>query len=165
MSDKPQKLPRAAIKGSHTKMVKAGTKLTRLGLAGYNATKEIKSQQEILKGVNQKIVDLMDPGYTLILDGLVQIPVAEREGFILDNPEAIRSILGERFDDLVDERTSYTATPKLKELVADDDSELAKALRPHTKVTTSVSVSYRGGKALPPGVLPKAGHDCIKGAA
>lgn len=141
-------LPRAVIK-TEDASVEAGPELTQLALEGWWLKKEIDSMTERLNTVNETILLGVEPGSTLLVDDVVQIPVARRETVKVLKPETLKRLLRGRYADLVTESISYTLTPKAKELAADADDPLGRELATCLAVSASVSLSYRGGKPLP----------------
>lgn len=148
-------LPKAVIKRGD-EQTRAPAKVTRLALHGWTLKKQIDNLKTQLDGVNKSLINTLGPGATVLVDSEVQVPIAERQTITVENDPALFELLGaQRWEDLVTEKTTYTPTDKLKAMVADGDDEVGMAAREHMAIKTSVSVSYRGGKPLPPNTSAK----------
>ena len=69
--------------------------------------------------------------------------------------------MGDRFDDLVDSKTNYTLTKKLKTMVLSGDDSTGMSIRGYIECTKSVGLSYRAAKP----VQPKAAVKPVKKVA
>lgn len=111
---------------------------------------EIKALESALKENKEKIAKkarnfLDDAGtVTFITDLDVEAKVTFQYEAVIppENIEKVRELLGDRFNDLVKVKTTYTATPKLIELAVDADrgGELAEAITVREK---AVQVTFR----------------------
>ncbi len=123
-------------------------KTVNLAKKGWEIKQKIVELEGQLKAVNDKIIDQVPAGFTIVIPGLVQIPVAETQRFSITNPDAVRSVLKTRFDDLVDTKTSYTLTKKLKEMVLSGDDQDGLAIRAYIGDKTTVALRYLAAKPV-----------------
>lgn len=104
--------------------------------------KEIDLQNENLKAVKEVIVakakeilkDVDETGVTLIA-GDESVKVAFGWDINISDEATLTELLGDRFDDLVTTKVSYTPTAKLKEMSLQDDG-LKKCLTVKEKAPT-----------------------------
>ena len=104
--------------------------------------KEIDLQNENLKAVKEVLVakakeilkDVDETGVTLI-DGDNSVKVAFGWDINISDEATLTELLGDRFDDLVTTKVSYTPTAKLKEMSLQDDG-LKKCLTVKEKAPT-----------------------------
>lgn len=137
-----QKLPSGFLERDG-QAVHAGPDLVALAQDGWDLKLRIDSLQTQLKAINEKIQNALGAGAKLRVDGLCTVSVSGRQNLSLTDVELCRLLLGGRFQDLVDERTEYTLSDRLKEIVLDADHPLNASLRQCVQIKESVSVSYR----------------------
>lgn len=121
--------------------------LAGLALEGWRLKQEIDALQDQLKRINNTLLETLEPGTALHVDGVVRIPLSARDSITISDPDALRGILGDRFPDLVESTETHKPTAKLKAMAADGDQ--GKLIAACFRVTTARAVSYLGGKALP----------------
>lgn len=113
--------------------------LVALGLELWAAKQAADLAAQAEMGLRAAVLadDDLAPGTTLVIDGHCRVTC--RRGSVtpkINNVEAVRSLLGPRFADLVTIKTSAVPTEKLVGLASDADDPLGMALRPYVKVTT-----------------------------
>lgn len=123
--------------------IHASSELVALAVDGWNLKLRIEALQAELKAINNKLEWIIGAGAKLRVEGVCTVNVSDRQTITLTDVGIARQVLGGRFTDLVDERTEYTLTDKLKELVLDADHPLSESLRGCIQVKDSVSVTFR----------------------
>lgn len=107
-------------------------------------TKQIADDaKEDLDALNGRLLDAYGPGCVLEIPGQVRLALTERETISITDAEQMKSVLGGRFEDLVETRLEYKLSDKLKAMLADGDHPLSEALRACCAAKTSSSVTYR----------------------
>lgn len=74
----------------------------------------------------------LDPSCYILVEGVCRVTL--KRGAvkpIISNVQAVRDLLGPRFQDLVEVKTTYKVTDKLVDILSSGDDELARALRLH----------------------------------
>lgn len=123
--------------------IHASPELVTLAVDGWNLKLRIEALQAELKAINSRLEETIGAGAKLRVEGVCTVNVSGRQIITLTDVGIARQVLGGRFTDLVDERTEYTLTDKLKELVLDADHPLSESLRGCIQVKDSVSVTFR----------------------
>ena len=123
--------------------IHASPDLVELAMDGWNLKLRIEALQAELKAINNKLEEAIGAGAKLRVEGVCTVNVSGRQTITLTDVGMARQVLGGRFMDLVDERTEYTLTDKLKELVLDADHPLSESLRGCIQVKDSTSVTFR----------------------
>ena len=122
--------------------------LVALATDGWIIKQKMDALQKDLKAITDQIENSIGVGASLAVDGVCKVTVSARESFTLADPERLRSVLGGRFEDLVDVCEEYKLSDKLKDLASNPDEPLAELLRECIKVKSSTVVAFRPGKAL-----------------
>lgn len=107
----------------------------------------VKRQIDLLEtrlcSLNAQIEGAIEAGQAVVLEHTCRATRVVRQIVKIDKPDQVLAVLGEqRFSDLVDEKTTYIPTVKLKGMLEDDD-ELANALVGALSVSESTSIQYR----------------------
>lgn len=123
--------------------IHASSDLVALAMDGWSLKLRIDALQAELKAINSKLEDAIGAGAKLRIEGICTVNVTGRQIITLTNVELAKQVLGGRFTDLIYERTEYTLTDKLKELVLDADHPLSESLRSCIQIKDSVSVTFR----------------------
>lgn len=140
-------LPQAAILSTYTAQ-ECPAAVTRLAIAGWEARQQISALEEHLKRINAMLIKEIGSDVSVLVDGVVQVSVAERQTLAVIDPPGLMRALGDRYEDLVAETISYKLSDKLKELLADGDDRQARKAREFIKVSSATTVTYRAGKPL-----------------
>lgn len=162
----------------------ASEELKALALQGWNLAEAKSVADAELKGINDKLHDLVEPGTALLCEGKFRASVTEAISGSIENTKPVKDLLGADFNKLVfrqdeysikdakalkkalgaaefrklvDVKTTYLATPEFLEC-ASDRSKLGKALRPLITLKLKKSVRWAAQK-------PKAGTVSVKAAA
>ncbi len=94
------------------------------------AGKDIKAEQDQLKIELLDGYKDLDPSAAIVIPGVCRVTL--KRGAVkrvIKDLGAVRALLGARFDDLVDSKTSHSTTAKLDAIIDDDRDELGLALR------------------------------------
>lgn len=121
----------------------ASPDLVALAMDGWDLKLRIEALQAELKAINSRLEEAIGADAKLWIEGVCTVNVTGRQTITLINEELARQVLGGRFTDLVNERTEYTLTDKLKELVLDADHPLSESLRSCLQIKDSISVTFR----------------------
>lgn len=117
--------------------------LARIVLEGWDVKRQIDILNDRLDGLNARIETAIETGQAVMLEHTCRATRVSREEIEIEKPEQVLAVLGEqRFADLVDEKTTYKLTPKLKHLL-ENDKELAEALENALTVSKSTNIQYR----------------------
>ena len=122
--------------------------LVALATDGWIIKQKMDALQKELKAITDQIENSLGAGASLAVDGVCKVTVSARESFSIADPDRLRSVLGGRFDDLIDVREEYKLSDKLKDLASNPDEPLAELLRECITVKSSTVVAFRPGKAL-----------------
>ena len=122
--------------------------LVALATYGWIIKQKMDALQKELKAITDQIEKSLGAGASLAVDGVCKVTVSARESFSIADPDRLRSVLGGRFDDLIDVREEYKLSDKLKDLASNPDEPLAELLRECITVKCSTTVAFRPGKAL-----------------
>ena len=120
---------------------RAGVVLTGLVMEGWALHTHIADLSEQLDAIKTKLLALMTDE-TLEVKGVCRAVAATTERVSIADAVELQNVLGERFSDLVKIETQYKPEPRLLQMAADADAELAAELRPTLKVATSRSVRF-----------------------
>ena len=120
---------------------RAGVVLTGLVMEGWALHTQIVDLSEQLDAIKSKLLALMTEE-TLEIKGVCRAVAATTERVSIADAVELQNVLGERFSDLVKIETQYKPEPRLLQMAADADADMAADLRPCLKVTTSRSVRF-----------------------
>jgi hypothetical protein len=124
--------------------------LAALAIEGWQVRKEIDAMQQRLDSINAMLIEAVGPGRAIHVDGICRASIAETTRVKVEDPGQLVEILGpQRFADLVDETTTWKASPKLLTLAADADDETGRQVAACLSASSSTSVRWLGGKPLP----------------
>lgn len=120
---------------------RACASLSGLVMEGWALHTQIVDLSEQLDAIKSKLLALMTEE-TLEIKGVCRAVAATTERVSIADAVELQNVLGERFSDLVKIETQYKPEPRLLQMAADADAELAAELRPTLKVATSRSVRF-----------------------
>ena len=120
---------------------RACARLSGLVMEGWALHTQIVDLSEQLDAIKSKLLALMTEE-TLEIKGVCRAVAATTERVSIADAVELQNVLGERFSDLVKIETQYKPEPRLLQMAADADAELAAELRPTLKVATSRSVRF-----------------------
>ena len=123
--------------------IHASPDLVALAVNGWNLKLRIEALQAELKAINSRLEETIGAGAKLRVEGVCTVNVSDRQTITLTDAWLCQQVLGGRFTDLIYERTEYTLTDKLKELMLDADHPLSESLRSCIQIKDSVSVTFR----------------------
>lgn len=123
--------------------IHASHDLVKLAVDGWSLKLRIDALQAELKAINSELEETIGAGAKLRIEGICTVNVTGRQTITLTDVGLAQQVLGGRFTDLVNERTEYTLTDKLKELVLDADHPLSESLRSCLQIKDSTSVTFR----------------------
>ena len=91
---------------------------------------------------NKKLIETLGPGAVVVVQGLCRATIADRKSITIDDDDFLRTVLGDRFDDLVEEQVKYKPLDKLLSIANDENHELYELVREALteKVTTTVTL-------------------------
>lgn len=142
--------PRAVARG----MVKHGDAVlpldpdtARLLAEGWRLKTEIEAAEQRLKEVNAALLARHGAGAVCVLDGVCRATTATRQTVTVADPDRLRAVLGERFDDLVRSTTTWRPEGRLIAMAADADEPLAPALRACLELREAETVTWRAETA------------------
>lgn len=117
---------------------------------GQALKQEMDVYKKKLEAVNEKIVErivgefLEDTGTAHVVASGIDCTVALRESVVISDADGLRDVLGDRFGDLVTEKTTYKPERKLVSMACDGDGKdrdvIAKCL---TVKEAKPSVTYK----------------------
>lgn len=102
------------------------------------AGKDLKAEQDQLKADLLEGYKDLDPAAAIVIPGICRVTL--KRGAVkrvIKDIAAVRALLGARFGDLVDSKTSYNTTAKLDAIIDDDRDELGLALRDFVATTVA----------------------------
>jgi hypothetical protein len=115
----------------------------RLVMQGWQRKLEMEAAKARLEEVNAALLEAHGGGCKLRVVGIATATLSARSTVKVSDPERLREVLGERWDDLVAERVSYSAYDRLVELSVDGDEPLAPAIRQCLTIADSTAVTWR----------------------
>lgn len=115
----------------------------RLMLHGWEIRRQIETLEAALKEVNAKLIEQYGAPVALIIPEHCRASIAAREAVKIKDDGRLRAVLGDRFDDLVRTRVTYTAEPKLAQMACDADEPLSPAIRACLTMSGGKSVTWR----------------------
>lgn len=123
--------------------VHASPDLVELAQDGWALKLKIESMLQDFKAINDKLQKALGVDVKLRVEGLCTVNISGRKKLTLIDADLCQQLLGGRFSDLIDERTEYNISDKLKEIVMDADHPLCESLRSCIEIKESVSTNYR----------------------
>lgn len=113
----------------------ASTALVSACIQLWDARADSKQIDVLVTELKRQILDGfsgLEPSCAIVIEGVCRVTL--KRGAIkpvISNVQAVHDLLGARFKDLVDVKTSYKVTDKLVDILTNGDDELAHALRQH----------------------------------
>lgn len=142
------KLPRAAPQGHIEHMddadhqERATAEVRKLAYEGYLIDQEIKRLSDRQKEIKNKLSELVQPGFRVVLHGISEASIIEQSTMVFSF-DGVKQLLGPRFEDLVKTKVTHSASDQLKRIVNDADHELSAPLRKHVKTKESIRVTFK----------------------
>ena len=121
----------------------ASPDLVALVMDGWDLKQQIEALQKQLKVITDKLQNSLGAGASLTIKEVCKMTVSGRQALSLTDVETCQQLLGGRFYDLIEERTEYTLTSKLKDIVLDPDHPLSAGLRGCIAIRDSMAVTFR----------------------
>ena len=94
---------------------------------------QAKATMESIKRYLKDGFEGLDPSCAIVVDGVCRVTL--KRGAVkpvISNVQAVHDLLGPRFKDLVETKTTYRVTDKLIDILSNGDDDLARSLRQHT---------------------------------
>lgn len=142
----PTAIPAATIEWKNGEKTAADPDLAALLARGANLKAKGDAIKDELNAIKTEILNSIDPGVTVRVDGIATVVISEREIVTVLLPATLEQVLGPRFTDLVRIETKHYITPKLMEIANDRDSPLAPIVMSTLKIDRTATISYRDPK-------------------
>ncbi len=126
--------------------VPAPADLAQLVLDAWTLSLDIEAQKKELDAKKQAISDALDFEGSVLIPGTCRVTVTERKTISIANAEQLRSVLKDRFGELVVEKVTYSATDNLKGIATSATDPLHKSVVRWLKVSKSYPVSMEADK-------------------
>ena len=120
---------------------RASAGLSGLVMEGWALHTQIADLSEQLDAIKSKLLALMDDE-TLEIKGVCRAVAATTERVSIADAVELKSVLGNRFADLVKVEHQYRPEPRLVQMACNSDDALAAELRPCLKVATGRSLRF-----------------------
>lgn len=143
----PRQLPAGILEIDEDQSV-ADADLVALAVDGWIIKQKIDALGKEFDTIKKRLIDSLPVGAQLWVDDVTTVSVIGRCTFRLTDAVACRQILEGRFDDLVNETSTYKISDKLKDMVLDPDHPLSEVLRTCFSIDDSVTATFRAGKPL-----------------
>lgn len=114
--------------------------------AGWAIKTQLADLEARLDQINKELLKELGTGQAVTIPGLARATLVERLQVKITDPQALQAALGDRYPDLVRERISYAAEPRLLELATAGDEPLRTMIQAALSVTSSTSVIWRAEK-------------------
>ncbi len=99
------------------------------------AGEEIKEELDAIKKDVLEGFDGLSPSAAILIPGVCRISLKKGAAkWTIREVDLVRELLGDRFGDLVDEKTTYVVTPKLTAMIADAADPVGRELKRHVKL-------------------------------
>lgn len=119
--------------------------LVRTAMAAWDLVQRIDALEAELKAKKYELAQAL-AGKSLIVSGVCRVAVASSHSVTISDADKLRDLLGDRFDDLVDQTVSYKPREALIEMSADGDDPMAPAYRALLTVRSGTTVRIMAEK-------------------
>lgn len=120
--------------------------LVRLAMQGFELVKQIDALEVRLKTIKDDLAEKLGAGRSLIVPGVCRVSVEAREAVSISDPDRLRLVLGDRFDNLVRAVMTYKPEPRLIEMACDGDEPLQPSIGACLKIGKSTFVKIVAAK-------------------
>jgi hypothetical protein len=123
--------------------IEAPRELVDLCQRAWSIKTQIDFLSESMTKTKKLIAEALDDDGTVLLPGVCRVTCAKRSTVAIAKIEELRAVLGQRFDDLTEEKTTYAPEKRLLDIAANPGHMLHAAVLDCLSTTVTTSVTLR----------------------
>lgn len=112
-------------------------------MEGWEVKRIMDEARARLDAINAELIAAHGVDCALVVTGICRASLARRQTVKVADAKRLEAVLGGRYLDLVREKVSYQAEPKLIEMAVDADDPLQPAIAACLTISSSDSVTWR----------------------